>query len=53
MSYSEPNYDLWLAGWEHCRICGYEGVMVAPADIDLDNMECVNCGHMTCEIINE
>lgn len=43
----------WVAGHEECRICGYTGVFVAPAECDLDNMECANCGNMTCEMIGD
>jgi len=43
----------WIVGYDECCICGYTGVFVAPAICDLDNMECANCGNMTCEMIGD
>ena len=32
-----------------CRICGYKETSIVPAVVDLDNLECFNCGNMTCQ----
>ena len=32
-----------------CRICGHRHAAVAPTCADLDNLECPNCGNMTCQ----
>lgn len=32
-----------------CRICNYESTNICPAIVDLDNLECGNCGNMTMQ----
>jgi Zn ribbon nucleic-acid-binding protein len=40
----------WYAGEVECRMCRKRHAAVWPEDTDEDeNMECLNCGHMTCE----
>ena len=41
---------MWCTGTLECRMCGHQQVSVWPAEVlDEDAMECSNCGHMTCE----
>lgn len=39
----------WLAGWIECRICSWRAVSVRPLDAGSDDLECGNCGGMTCD----
>lgn len=32
-----------------CRICNYEETIITPAVVDLDSMECRNCGNETMQ----
>ncbi len=32
-----------------CRICNHECTIITPAIVDLDNLECGNCEHMTMQ----
>ena len=42
----------WRTERVKCRICGYEAVAVFPEDVlDEDRLECAECGHMTCGVI--
>lgn len=40
----------WKAAMMECRMCGNQHAAVYPYPPDEENnMECPNCGHMTCE----
>ena len=42
----------WLVAWCECRLCGFRYVGVFPVALEDDeNMECVECGHMTSEAV--
>lgn len=44
----------WCTGMLECRMCGDRHVSVWPEEImDEDCQECPNCGHMTCEPIED
>lgn len=43
----------WTLSDVRCRICEHEAVAVHPFSADEDNLECVNCGHMTAEAIDD
>lgn len=39
--------DNWLVFVGQCRICNFIQNIICPADNDIDNQECGNCGNMT------
>ncbi len=38
--------DNWLVFEGQCRICNFRQNIICPADNDIDNQECGNCGNM-------
>lgn len=41
--------DNWLVFEGQCRICNFVQNIICPADNDIDNQECGNCGSMTMQ----
>ena len=39
--------DRWLVFEGQCRICNFVQNIICPAENDIDNQECGNCGNMT------
>ena len=39
--------DVWLVFEGQCRICNFRQNIICPAENDIDNQECGNCGNMT------
>ncbi len=39
--------DKWLVFDGQCRICNFVQTIICPAENDIDNQECYNCGNMT------
>ena len=39
--------DRWLVFEGQCRICNFVQNIICPAENDIDNQECSNCGNMT------
>ncbi len=39
--------DKWLVFEGQCRICNFIQNIICPAENDIDNQECANCGNMT------
>ena len=39
--------DNWLVFEGQCRICNFRQNIICPAQNDIDNQECENCGNMT------
>ena len=39
--------DRWLVFEGQCRICNFVQNIICPAENDIDNQECGNCGAMT------
>jgi hypothetical protein len=39
----------WWSIPVECRICGHREVTVCPVGTDIENLECAECGNMTCE----
>ncbi len=39
--------DNWLVFEGQCRICNFRQNIICPAENDIDNQECGNCGNMT------
>lgn len=39
--------DNWLVFEGQCRICNFVQNIICPADNDIDNQECGNCGNTT------
>lgn len=49
-----PDGTRWATGRLRCRMCGHVHVGVWPTSIvDEDAQECPECGHMTCEPIED
>ena len=40
----------WVCFRGKCRICNFEQNIMCPAENDLDNQECENCGHHTLQV---
>jgi hypothetical protein len=39
----------WVVLELKCRVCNDETLCIVPQIADLDNLECDNCGNMTCQ----
>lgn len=55
---TQPSDDDWRGPWKtalcECRICGNKHVAVYPWPVtDEMNLECPNCGYMTCQPVEE
>ena len=42
--------DRWLVFEGQCRICNFTQNIICPAENDIDNQECGNCGNMTMAV---
>lgn len=49
----EDDVKDWDLAILECRICGYRHLVVVPFEMDNENNECINCGNMTADVLEE